>query len=97
MIATLDEGGLSSRDAAWASDTLTYYVVGHTLEEQLAAGPDGGESATARLTTAIAPERHPHLHAALAHIPAPHHHDHFDHGLRLVITGIRASLQVRDD
>ena len=30
VIAALGESGLSSRDAAWAADTLTYYVVGHT-------------------------------------------------------------------
>jgi TetR/AcrR family tetracycline transcriptional repressor len=91
VIATLCEGGLSSRDAAWAADTLTYYVVGHTIEEQLArALPDGGESAGTRLVDAVDPVRHPHLLAALAHIPAPHHEQHFDFGLRLVVSGIRA-------
>jgi TetR/AcrR family tetracycline transcriptional repressor len=90
MIATLREGGLSSRDATWAADTLTYYVVGHTIEEQLAAGlPDGGAAAAARLTEAVDPQRHPHMFAALAHIPAPHHEQHFDYGLHLVVTGIR--------
>ncbi len=90
MIATLRGGGLSSRDASWAADTLTYYVVGHTIEEQLAASlPDGGTSATARLTEAVDPHRHPHLHAALAHVPAPHHEEHFSYGLGLVIAGIR--------
>ena len=91
MIAILREGGLSSRDASWAADTLTYYVVGHTIEEQLAATlPDGGTTATARLTEAVDPQRHPHMYAALAHIPAPHHEQHFDYGLHLVITGIRS-------
>lgn len=91
MIATLREGGLSSRDAAWAADTLTYYVVGHTIEEQLArALPGAGESAGARLADAVDPARHPQLLAALAHIPAPHHEQHFDYGLRLVVSGIRA-------
>ena len=41
VIAALGESGLSSRDAAWAADTLTYYVVGHTIEEQLAAALPG--------------------------------------------------------
>jgi TetR/AcrR family transcriptional regulator, tetracycline repressor protein len=90
MIATLREGGLSSRDASWAADTLTYYVVGHTIEEQLAAAlPDSGTPATTRLTEAVDPQRHPHMYAALTHIPAPHHEPHFDYGLHLVITGIR--------
>ena len=91
MIAALGESGLSSRAAAWAADTLTYYVVGHTIEEQLAVAlPDSGRDATARLTGAVDPQRHPHMYAALAHIPAPHHQEHFDYGLRLIVGGIRA-------
>ena len=94
MIATLGESGLSSRDASWAADTLTYYVVGHTIEEQLAVAlPDRGRDATARLTDAIDPQRHPHMYAALAHIPAPHHQEHFDYGLHLVVGGIRAGTE----
>lgn len=91
MIAALGESGLSSRDASWAADTLTYYVVGHTIEEQLAVElPHGGRDASARLTNAVDPQRHPHMYAALAHIPAPHHQEHFDYGLHLVVNGIRA-------
>ena len=94
MIATLAESGLSSRDASWAADTLTYYVVGHTIEEQLAVElPGTGHDATARLTDAVDPQRHPHMYAALAHIPAPHHQEHFDYGLHLVVGGIRAGTE----
>lgn len=94
VIAALGESGLSSRDAAWAADTLTYYVVGHTIEEQLAAAlPGSGCDATARLTGAVDPQRHPHMYAALAHIPAPHHQEHFDYGLHLIVNGIRADTE----
>ena len=94
MIATLGESGLSSRDAAWAADTLTYYVVGHTTEEQLAAAlPGRGRDATARLADAVDPQRHPHMYAALAHIPAPHRQEHFDYGLQLIVNGIRADTE----
>ena len=94
VIAALGESGLSSRDAAWAADTLTYYVVGHTTEEQLAAAlPGSGHDATARLTGAVDPQRHPHMYAALAHIPAPHHQEHFDYGLHLIVNGIRADTE----
>ncbi|MFG2052535.1 TetR/AcrR family transcriptional regulator C-terminal domain-containing protein [Micromonospora sp. NPDC048930] len=92
MIAALHDAGMSSRDAAWTADAITYYVVGHAAEEQLAARlPDEGAPATTRLVRAVDPRRHPHLHAALAHVPAPHHEEHFDHGLRLLLTGIRAA------
>lgn len=91
VIAALRDAGLPGRDAAWAADTLTYYVVGHATEEQLAATlPDGGRSEVSRLTRAVDPERHPHLHAALAHIPAPHPDEHFEYGLHLVLAGISA-------
>ena len=94
MIAALGESGMSSRDASWAADTLTYYVVGHTIEEQLAVAlPDRGHDATARLTDAVDPQRHPHMYTALAHIPAPHHQEHFDYGLRLIVNGIRADTE----
>jgi len=94
MIATLGESGLSSRDAAWAADTLIYYVVGHTIEEQLAAAlPGRGRDATARLADAVDPQRHPHMYAALAHIPAPHRQEHFDYGLQLIVNGIRADTE----
>jgi TetR/AcrR family tetracycline transcriptional repressor len=94
VIAALGESGLPSRDAAWAADTLTYYVVGHTTEEQLAVAlPGSGHDATARLTGAVDPQRHPHMYAALAHIPAPHHQEHFDYGLHLIVNGIRADTE----
>jgi len=94
VIAALGESGLSSRDAAWAADTLTYYVVGHTIEEQLAVAlPGSGHDATVRLTGAVDPQRHPHMYAALAHIPAPHHQEHFDYGLHLIVNGIRADTE----
>ena len=91
MITALGESGLSSRDAAWAADTLTYYVVGHTIEEQLAVAlPGSGHDATARLTGAVDPQHHPHMYAALAHVPAPHRQEHFAYGLHLIVNGIRA-------
>jgi TetR/AcrR family transcriptional regulator, tetracycline repressor protein len=97
VIAALGESGLSSRDAAWAADTLTYYVVGHTIEEQLAVAlPGSDHDATARLTGAVDPQRHPHMYAALAHIPAPRHQEHFDYGLHLIVNGIRADTERPD-
>jgi TetR/AcrR family transcriptional regulator, tetracycline repressor protein len=93
MLAALRQAGLSHRDAAWTTDTITYHVVAHTIEEQLAATPpDDDTSPTTRLADAIDPQRHPHLHAALAHIPAPHPEQHFDHGLRLIVAGIHATI-----
>jgi TetR/AcrR family tetracycline transcriptional repressor len=92
MIATLREAGLSPRDAAWTADAITYHTVAHATEEQLAASsPKGGTPATTRLADAVDPQLHPHLHEALAYIPAPHPERHFDHGLHLIITGIRAT------
>ena len=90
MIGLLRTAGLAARDAAWAVDTLTYYVVGHTIEEQLAADlPDNGDPAL--LIEAVTAERYPNLAAAIEHIPAPHPPEHFDYGLRLLINGLRVT------
>ncbi|WP_329256040.1 TetR/AcrR family transcriptional regulator C-terminal domain-containing protein [Actinoallomurus sp. NBC_01490] len=96
MVATLREAGLSGRDAAWTVDTLNYFVVGHVIEEQLAASlSDGGAEATARLTRALDPRTHPHLHAAARDLTAPHPEEHFEHGLRLIVDGIRLTAGCR--
>ena len=86
LIGALLEAGLSAREAAWSADTVTYHVVAHTLEEQL--GLEGPE----RLTGAVDPGVHPHLFAALEHVPSPHPEDHFEHGLRIIVAGIRAMV-----
>ncbi len=91
MTGILRGAGLPTRDAVWAVDALTYYVVGHVAEEQLAEGAaDGGREATERLESALDPARHPHLHAALPHLPAPHPEEHFDYGLALILDGLAA-------
>jgi TetR/AcrR family transcriptional regulator, tetracycline repressor protein len=96
MIGILREAGLSGRDATWAVDTLNYYVVGHAIEEQLAAAlPDDGKEATARLAAALDPDRHPTMLASIADLTAPHPEEHFEHGLRLIIDGIRLSAGCR--
>ncbi|MCO5972337.1 TetR/AcrR family transcriptional regulator C-terminal domain-containing protein [Actinoallomurus soli] len=93
MAATLRDAGLPLRDAVWAVDALTYFVVGHAAEEQLAAAlPDGGRSAVARLVSALDSQRHPALHAAAGDVAAPHPQEHFRFGLELLLTGIRARL-----
>ncbi|AHI02143.1 TetR/AcrR family transcriptional regulator [Kutzneria viridogrisea] len=86
MIGTLRAAGFADRDAVWAVDTITHYVVGHTTEEQIAddSGPD-------RLIAAIDPGLHPNLHATVGHIPGPHPEQHFEHGLELVIAGLRVN------
>lgn len=96
MIAILREAGLPLRDAVWAVDAVTYYVVGHATEEQLAAAlPDGGQAAAARLDAALDPRRHPNMHAAAGQVAAPHPEEHFSYGLELLLTGIRARLDSR--
>ena len=96
MIAILREAGLSSRHAIWAVDTLNYFVVGHTIEEQLAATlPEGGTEAAERLASALDPGRHPNMLASVGDLTAPHPEEHFDHGLRLIVDGIRLTAGCR--
>ncbi|GAA3438520.1 TetR/AcrR family transcriptional regulator C-terminal domain-containing protein [Kutzneria kofuensis] len=92
MIGILREAGMSPRDAVWTVDTITYYVVGHTIEEQAAAGL--AEDDVPDLRAALDPELHPNTLAAIDDIPAPHPPEHFDHGLELIISGLRTRLGV---
>ena len=92
LVGLLAAAGLDPRSATWASDTLTFYVVAHVTEEQLAAAlPDGGAAARARLEARLDPDRHPHLVAAQADLAAADPDEHFEHGLALVLAGIRAT------
>ncbi|GAA1175412.1 TetR/AcrR family transcriptional regulator C-terminal domain-containing protein [Pseudonocardia alaniniphila] len=93
MVGLLVGAGLDHRSATWATDTLTYYVVAHVTEEQLAAAlPDSGKDARNRLDAALDPTEHPHLLAARDDLAAPHPNAHFDYGLSLVLAGIRGEL-----
>ncbi|WP_433288364.1 TetR/AcrR family transcriptional regulator [Pseudonocardia sp. CA-142604] len=93
MVGLLVTAGLDHRAATWATDTLTYYVVAHVTEEQLAVAlPDGGKDARNRLDAALDPTEHPHLLAARDDLAAPHPTAHFDYGLSLVLAGIRGEL-----
>jgi TetR/AcrR family tetracycline transcriptional repressor len=92
LVGLLAAAGLDPRSAAWASDTLTFYVVAHVTEEQLAAAlPDGGDAARAKLDAGLDPVRHPHLVAAGADLAGADPEEHFEHGLALVLAGIRAT------
>jgi TetR/AcrR family tetracycline transcriptional repressor len=96
MVAILREAGLSGRDAVWAVDTLNYFVVGHVIEEQLAASlPDGGAEAAARLAEALDPSAHPNLYATAGDMVAPRPDEHFEHGLRLIVDGVRLTAGCR--
>lgn len=83
LIGALLDGGLVGREAAWTADTVTYYVVAHVTEEQLALS-DPGEG---QLAAAVDAQRHPQLFGVLEHVPAPHPEGHFEHGLRVVVGG----------
>lgn len=88
--AAVREAGLGGRHAIWAVDTLNYFVVGHTIEEQLAATlPEGGTEAAERLASALDPGHHPNMLASIGDLTAPHPEEHVDHGLRLIVDGIR--------
>lgn len=94
LVGLLLDAGLDLRGATWAADTVTYFVVGHVTEEQVAASlPDGGRAARARLDAALDPALHPRLLAGLDDLAAPHPDAHFDHGLTLVLAGIRAEAE----
>ncbi|MFE0025620.1 TetR/AcrR family transcriptional regulator C-terminal domain-containing protein [Amycolatopsis sp. NPDC059021] len=91
MVTLLRRGGLSARDAVWSGDTLVYFVVGHTVEEQAARELPADGAKTRELESAVDPALHPNTAEAIADIPAPHHDDHFEYGLAVILRGLTPS------
>lgn len=92
LLQALRDAGLSLRTAAWGAWTLTYYVIGFTLEEQALATPAGAGADPERLRAAIDPARFPQLAAAFAHLTDGDLEARFLYGLRLIAAGLRAEL-----
>jgi AcrR family transcriptional regulator len=87
-------GGLDPESAAKGYQAVLFYTLGFAaLEAPFAAAPDGGardQAATRAVLAALPAEDHPHIAASIAHLYGPDLTAQFDHGLRLLITGLQA-------
>jgi AcrR family transcriptional regulator len=87
-------GGLDPESAAKGYQAVLFYTLGFAaLEAPFAATPDGGvqdQADTHAVLAALPAEDYPHIAACLAHLYGPDLNAQFDHGLRLLITGLEA-------
>ncbi|MDC0674444.1 TetR/AcrR family transcriptional regulator C-terminal domain-containing protein [Nannocystis radixulma] len=90
LLKALHEAGLPLRTVAWGAWTISYYVIGFTLEEQALSTTSG--AGPQRLRAALDPLRFPQLAAAFSHLIDGDLEARFDHGLRLITAGLRAEL-----
>ncbi len=87
-------GGLDPESAAKGYQAVLFYTLGFAaLEAPFAAAPDGGaqdQADTHVVLAALPGEEYPHIAEAIAHLYGPDLTAQFDHGLRLLITGLEA-------
>ena len=95
-LGVLLSAGLSEEDAAHGYQAVLFYALGFAvLEAPFAAAPDGGAEQQARTHQALAelpPEQYPSIAATVEHLYLPDLQGQFDHGLRLLITGLAAKV-----
>jgi len=93
-LGLLLSAGLSPEDAALGYQAVLFYALGFAvLEAPFAAAPDGGagqQAQTQQTLAALPPDRFPHIARTAEHLYGPDLHAQFDHGLRLLITGLDA-------
>lgn len=88
LVATLRAVGLSSRDAAWTTMSLIYFVNGFVVEEQAATGIDAQP-----FFAGIDAARFPQVAAATEYFVDPDHAARFAYGLGLLIAGIQRKIE----
>jgi hypothetical protein len=94
--------GFTPQAAASGYQAVLFYALGFAaLEAPFASTRDGGVADQLRTQTALAglPESdYPNIAATAAHLYGPDLTEQFDHGLRLLLAGLRASgPDSRDD
>lgn len=91
-LRTLTDAGFDTRDAVRAFGTLYHYTVGYTIEEQARIGTAYGDDNPydpGRFAESVDPQRFPLTTQVLDTLFDPDADAGFEHGLRLIITGMR--------
>ena len=92
-LRTLEDAGFSMRDAARVFPILLHYTVGFVIEEQAQTGveyPDGNPYHPERMARVVDPDRYPLAAQMVADLFTADPDAEFEHGLRVILTGIRA-------
>jgi TetR/AcrR family tetracycline transcriptional repressor len=92
-LRTLRDGGFPVVEAARSFPTVLHYVVGFTIEEQARSGlAYDGASPYANGIMEVDPEKHPLTASVAKELYAVDSNANFEHGLAIVLTGMRARL-----
>ena len=87
LVGALREAGLGKRDAAWAAQGLSYFVIGAVIEEQAAEGTE-----PTPLTSRLDAVAHRHLIAVAKSFTSRDYETRFRFGLELMLDGIAARI-----
>ncbi len=90
------EAGVEPEAAAKGYQAVLFYTLGFAaIEAPFAAAPDGGaqdQADTHAVLAALPAAEYPHIAATVDHLYGPDLTGQFDHGLRLLLTGLRLQL-----
>ena len=92
-LRTLEDAGFSIREAVRVFPILLHYTIGYVIEEQAQTGveyPDDNPYRPERIAEAVDPERYPLTAQMVDDLFAADPDAEFEHGLRVILAGIRA-------
>ncbi|GAA4579548.1 TetR/AcrR family transcriptional regulator C-terminal domain-containing protein [Planotetraspora phitsanulokensis] len=96
ILGSLTQVGFAVEDAMWGVTALSSFLGGFVLEEQADRERGSGEwSQFHEALEILAP--YPHLREAMIRIGGPQSQDAFDHGVALILEGMRARLAASSD
>jgi TetR/AcrR family tetracycline transcriptional repressor len=100
-LGVLLAAGLDPEAAAKGYQAVLFYTLGFAaIEAPFAATPDGGvqdQADTHAVLTRLPADDYPNIAATLPHLYGPDLTVQFDHGLRLLLAGLRAQLPTTED
>jgi TetR/AcrR family tetracycline transcriptional repressor len=100
-LGLLLSAGLGPEDAAKGYQAVLFYTLGFAaIEAPFAAAADRGvqdQADTHAVLARLPPSDYPHIAATVDHLYGPDLTAQFDHGLRLLLAGLRMQLSAADD
>ena len=100
-LGLLMSAGLGPEDAAKGYQAVLFYTLGFAaIEAPFAAGADGGvqdQADTHAVLARLPAPDYPHVAATVDHLYGSDLTAQFDHGLRLLLAGLRMQLPAADD
>ncbi|WP_036506338.1 TetR/AcrR family transcriptional regulator C-terminal domain-containing protein [Nocardia aobensis] len=94
-LRTLEDAGFSADEAGWVFPIVLHYTVGFVIEEQARIGADyGADNPYSHIDRAVDRDRYPRTANLVTKLSAMDPNDEFDHGVRVILTGIRTLANI---